>query len=124
MKLDRKQDPNVLFEDCVVKSLNKNGHPGGSVKKVAHGTQVHDMWPLGSLVFCFHLKLKCQEACVNLVNHELLGVKITPQNGSSCYVYFIESAVTTLDHLSRDPYLFYLVLYISPLQCFIADEKM
>ena len=28
----------------------KNGHPGQSAKKVAHCTQVHDMWPFGPLV--------------------------------------------------------------------------
>ena len=31
--------------------VNKNFHPGWSVKKVAHCTQVHDMWPFGPLVF-------------------------------------------------------------------------
>ena len=31
----------------------KNGHPGQSAKKVAHCTQVHDMWPFGPLVFFF-----------------------------------------------------------------------
>ena len=31
-------------------SVNKNGHPGWSVKKVAHCTQVHVMWPFGPLV--------------------------------------------------------------------------
>ena len=31
-------------------SVNKNGHPGWSFKKVAHCTQVHVMWPFGPLV--------------------------------------------------------------------------
>ena len=31
-------------------SVNKNGHPVWSVKKVAHCTQVHVMWPFGPLV--------------------------------------------------------------------------
>ena len=31
--------------------VNKNFRPGWSVKKVAHCTQVHDMWPFGPLVF-------------------------------------------------------------------------
>ena len=35
------------------RSVNKNGHPGRSVKKVAHCTQVHVMWPFGPLVFFF-----------------------------------------------------------------------
>ena len=30
--------------------VNKNFRPGWSVKKVAHCTQVHDMWPFGPLV--------------------------------------------------------------------------
>ena len=32
-------------------SENKNGCPGWFLKKVAHCTQVHDMWPFGPLVF-------------------------------------------------------------------------
>ena len=31
--------------------VNKNYRPGGSVKKIAHCTQVHDMWPFGPLVY-------------------------------------------------------------------------
>ena len=33
--------------------VNKNYRPGRSVKKVAHRTQVHDMWPFGPLVYVF-----------------------------------------------------------------------
>ena len=33
--------------------VNKNYCPGRSVKKVAHCTQVHDMWPFGPLVYVF-----------------------------------------------------------------------
>ena len=33
--------------------VNKNYHPGQSVKKVAHCTQVLDMWPFGPLVYVF-----------------------------------------------------------------------
>ena len=95
MKLDRKQDPNVLYQVCVFfgairktrwppwpligwdifdfssetaewnstkldkkndflcflgGSEKQDGHPGQSVKKVAHCTQVHDIWPFGPLV--------------------------------------------------------------------------
>ena len=100
MKLDRKQDLNVLYQVCVFRAhrknkiaapasdwlrhfrlllwnrwtefnkteqearaqrllpslclsgrwVNKNCRPGWSVKKVAHCTQVHDMWPFGPLV--------------------------------------------------------------------------
>ena len=32
--------------------VNKNFCPGWSVKKLAHCTQVHDMWPFGPLVIC------------------------------------------------------------------------
>ena len=35
-------------------SVNKNGRPGWFLKKVAHCTQVHDMWPFGPLV-CHNL---------------------------------------------------------------------
>ena len=37
----------IVFSD---RSVNNNGHPSGYVKKVAHGIQVHDMWPFGPLV--------------------------------------------------------------------------
>ena len=100
MKLDRKQDLNVLYQVCVFQADRKNkmaalasdwlrhfrlllwnhwtefnetwqearsqrplpslcfsgwsekqdGRPGQSAKKVAHCTQVHDMWPFGPLV--------------------------------------------------------------------------
>ena len=33
-------------------SVNKIGCPGWFLRKVAHCTQVHDMWPLGPLVLC------------------------------------------------------------------------
>ena len=33
--------------------VNKNYRPGWSVKKVAHCTQVHDMWPFRPLVYVF-----------------------------------------------------------------------
>ena len=33
--------------------VNKNYRPGRSVKKVAHCTQVHNMWPFGPLVYVF-----------------------------------------------------------------------
>ena len=40
--------PNVCFSG---RRVNKNFRPGWSVKKVAHCTQVHDMWPFGPLVY-------------------------------------------------------------------------
>ena len=51
-KLDRKQDLNVLYQVCVFFGLigKIRCRPGQSVKKVAHCTQVHDMWPFGPLV--------------------------------------------------------------------------
>ena len=51
-KLDRKQDLNVLYQVCVFsgRSVNKNDCLGRFLKKVAHCTQVHDMWPFGPLV--------------------------------------------------------------------------
>ena len=52
-KLDRKQDLNVLYQVCVFlgRSEKQDGRPGRFLKKVAHCTQVHDMWPFGPLVF-------------------------------------------------------------------------
>ena len=53
-KLDKKQDLNVLYQVCIFRRpVNKNGRPGRFLKKVAHCTQVHDMWPFGPLVFFF-----------------------------------------------------------------------
>ena len=50
-KLDRKKDLNVLYQVCFLgRSEKQNGLPGQSIKKVAHCTQVHDMWPFGPLV--------------------------------------------------------------------------
>ena len=42
--------PSLCFSSWWV---NKNFCPGWSVKKLAHCTQVHDMWPFGPLVFFF-----------------------------------------------------------------------
>ena len=52
MKLDRKQDLNVFFLVLCFSGrwVNKNFRPGLSVKKVAHCTRVHDMWPFGPLL--------------------------------------------------------------------------
>ena len=58
-KLDRKQNLNVFYQ--VFFSgwwVNKNFRPGWSVKKAAHCTQVHDMWPFWPLVnWSFFLSL-------------------------------------------------------------------
>ena len=53
MKLDRKRkiltsSSKIVFSG---RSVNKDGRPGGSIKKAAHSTRVHDMWPFGPLVF-------------------------------------------------------------------------
>ena len=76
-KLDRKQDLKVLYQVCVFgpigktrwppwppdwlrhlpslcfagRSVNKNVRLGRILLKVAHCTQVHNMWPFGPLVF-------------------------------------------------------------------------
>ena len=52
MKLDRKQDINVLYQVCIFlgQSVNKLVALADSSKRVAHCTQVHDMWPFGPLV--------------------------------------------------------------------------
>ena len=54
-KFDRKQDLNIFYQVVFfsVRRVNKNYRPGQSVKKVAHCTQVHDMWPFGPLVCVF-----------------------------------------------------------------------
>ena len=36
------------------RSEKQDGRPGQSAKKVAHCTQVHDMWPFGPLVYVFY----------------------------------------------------------------------
>ena len=71
-KVDRKQDLKILYQVCVFfgRSVNKNGHPGWSVKKVAHCTQVHVMWPFGPLVLFIFRHLK---------NMKILPVKMTVQ---------------------------------------------
>ena len=48
-KLDRKQDLNVLYQVCVFWA-DQDDRPDRFLKKVAHCTQVHDMWPFGPLV--------------------------------------------------------------------------
>ena len=42
--------PSLCFSG---RSEKKNGHPGWFLKKVAHCTQVHDMWPFGPLVIVY-----------------------------------------------------------------------
>ena len=56
-KLDRKQDLNVKV--CAFRADQKNRIPVLSYLsiKVAHCTQVHDMWPFGSLVYCSENKM-------------------------------------------------------------------
>ena len=41
----------VFFSD---RSANKTGDPSQSVTKLTHCTQVHNMWPFGSLVLIFY----------------------------------------------------------------------
>ena len=72
-KLDRKQDlkrvlPRLCFSS---RWINKNCRPGRSgVKKVAHCTQVHDMWPFGPLVlFCFYFRIVLQKQQVMAHKH-------------------------------------------------------
>ena len=43
--------PSLCFSGRLEK---QDGRPGQSAKKVAHCTQVHDMWPFGPLVYRFH----------------------------------------------------------------------
>ena len=59
--------PSLCFSG---RSKKKDGHPGQSAKKVAHCTQVHDMWPFGPLViFCFleFLFIISYSRCVHLI---------------------------------------------------------
>ena len=58
-----------LLPTCVFQSdvrVNKDYRPSRSVKKVAHYTQVHDMWPFGPLVYVFIWWRKggCTYACI------------------------------------------------------------
>ena len=63
-KLDREQDLNFLYQVLFFGPIGKTRwlpRPGQSVKKVAHCTQVHDMWPFGPLVYvlnCIYAKNK------------------------------------------------------------------
>ena len=54
------QDLNVLYQVCIFRrSINKNGRPGRLLEKVAHCTQVQDMWPFGPFVvftYCLYFK--------------------------------------------------------------------
>ena len=55
-KLDRKQDLNILYQVCVFRADRKNKMfvLSDLSVKIAHCTQVHDMWPLGPLAcMCF-----------------------------------------------------------------------
>ena len=52
--------------------VNKNCRPGRSVKKVAHCTQVHDMWPFGPLV--------CICECVYFA----YAIFFSPEEGTGC----------------------------------------
>ena len=56
-KLDRKQDLNVLYHVCVFQAYRKNKMAAlaNPPKKVAHCTQVHDMWPFGPLVLVYRI---------------------------------------------------------------------
>ena len=53
--LDRKQDLNILYQVCIFRAIRKNkmASLADTSKKVAHCTQVHDMWPL-ALGLLFH----------------------------------------------------------------------
>ena len=78
--------------------VNKNCRPGRSVKKVAHCTQVHDMWPFGPLVYFWVIWAYCSclacfcVASVNLHFNFLMvrdsdcifGIHTTPM-GPSCW---------------------------------------
>ena len=48
---ERSRRPLPLLSLCILgRSEKQDGRPGQSVKKVAHCTRVHDMWPFGPLV--------------------------------------------------------------------------
>ena len=57
--------------------VNKNFRPGWSVKKVAHCTQVHDMWPCGPLVaFYAPLPKKSAGEYSNLIVHVSVSLSV------------------------------------------------
>ena len=64
MKLDGKQDLNVLYQVCVflAEQKTKISALANSSTKVAYFTHVHDMWPFGILVKVINLKVmgKCR----------------------------------------------------------------
>ena len=63
VKLDKKQDLNILYQVCFFWADRKNENtpppPGRFLKKVAHCTQVHDMWPFGPLVLGQSINKDC-----------------------------------------------------------------
>ena len=73
-KLDRKQDLNVLYQVCVLWA-DQDDRPDRFLKKVAHCTQVHDMWPFGPLVkFAYHsnkapYNKNLRQACIRWLWH-------------------------------------------------------
>ena len=58
--------PSLCFSE---RWINKNGCPSRSVKKVAHCTQVHDMWPFGPLVFGLFWKTRWPPLVSHLLWH-------------------------------------------------------
>ena len=67
------------------RSVNKNGHLGWSFKKVAHCTQVHVMWPFGSLV-----SIRIALAFVLPLKHRLIGAHRDDHFvGASVYMYLV-----------------------------------
>ena len=133
-KLDRMQDLNVLYQDCVFRADRKNkmatlasdwlrhfqlllwncwtefnetwqeersqrplpslcfsgrsekqnGLPGQSIKKVAHCTQVHDMWPFGPLVCSY----KCVIHIYWRINKKFLNnIAIFPKSITFILIY-------------------------------------
>ena len=76
-KLDRKQDLNVLYQVCVFGRISKQKCPPWPIpQKVAHCTQVHDMWPFGPLVFSFSSTMFYRSTLSSLLTY--------------CFVFFLK----------------------------------
>ena len=84
-KLDTKKDLNVLYQVCVFRADRKKQN-GQSIKKVAHCTQVHDMWPFGPLVCSY----KCVINIYWRINKKFLNnIAIFPKSITNDNVYFV-----------------------------------
>ena len=103
-KIDRKQDLGQrplpsLWGFFLGRSAKQDGHPGQSVKKVAHCTQVHDMLPCGPLVI--DTRYRSEIWIIDTYSYNTLLTVIT----SRCWRYRLhrrhrDITVTRIEHMA------------------------